>query len=39
MIVRETTVNGESAVCDWDDAGVRQTATFALRCLTCFGAR
>lgn len=39
MIVRETTEDGKSAVCDWDDdGGVRQTHTFALVCLTCYGA-
>lgn len=38
MIVREQA--GDAAIVDWDDAdGQRQTATFALVCLTCFGAQ
>lgn len=40
MIVRETSQDGDHAVCDWDDGdGRRQTHTFALVCLTCYGAR
>jgi uncharacterized protein YodC (DUF2158 family) len=39
MIVRET-LPGDRARCDWtDSSGKRETADFALACLTCYGAR
>ncbi|HEX8615654.1 MAG TPA: hypothetical protein VF800_30600 [Telluria sp.] len=38
MTVCDTLSNGD-ALCQWISAGVLQSASFPLVCLTCFGAR